>query len=340
MFNKTSSQTVSIMVTIRNLSILLLCILISVTVAATAPNPEKNEIKLTFLGTGSPRPSTSRYGPSILVEAGEFKLLVDAGPGLRERLFEAGGFELLTSVDKVILTHLHFDHTISLSGLWLTGWLYGRRVPFEVYGPLGTESMMAHFEKAYAWDMKYRRIIGVPQNGSEIKAYDVKPGVFFQKNGLKITAFPVQHMPVDPETGVLLDLEGQTLGFRIDYYDRSVAFSGDTRSTPNSQLLKYGENVDVLVHEVEVPSSTSVSSISQTVHSTPEQAAFIFAKTKPRMAVYTHIVPPQTKASDLMNLTRAYYEGPLVVAHDFMTVTIGDEIVISDQIKVKDDVLK
>jgi ribonuclease Z len=164
MFNNTSSQTVlTMMVMIRNLSILLLCILISVTVAATSPIPEKNEIKLTFLGTGSPRPSTSRYGPSILVEAGEFKLLVDAGPGLRERLFEAGGFELLTSVDKVILTHLHFDHTISLSGLWLTGWLYGRRVPFEVYGPLGTESMMAHFEKAYAWDMKYRRIIGVPQ---------------------------------------------------------------------------------------------------------------------------------------------------------------------------------
>jgi ribonuclease Z len=289
MFNNTSSQTVlTMMVMIRNLSILLLCILISVTVAATSPIPEKNEIKLTFLGTGSPRPSTSRYGPSILVEAGEFKLLVDAGPGLRERLFEAGGFELLTSVDKVILTHLHFDHTISLSGLWLTGWLYGRRVPFEVYGPLGTESMMAHFEKAYAWDMKYRRIIGVPQKGSEIRAFDVKPGEIFQKNGLKITAFPVQHMPVDPDTGVLLDLEGQTFGFRIDYYDRSVVFSGDTRSTPNSQLLKYGENVDVLVHEVEVPSSTSVSSISQTVHSTPEQAAFIFAKTKPRMAVYTH----------------------------------------------------
>ena len=335
---------------IRPLSILVLCILVSVTVAVASPIHERqqsqrqskrsDEIKLTFLGTGSPRPSTRRYGPSILVEAGELKLLVDAGPGLRERLFEAGGFELLTSVDKVILTHLHFDHTMSLPGLWLTGWLYGRRVPIEVYGPLGTKSMMASFEKAYEWDMRYRQVIGVPQEGSGIKAYDVTSGVFFQKNGLKITAFPVQHMPLDPDTEVLLDLEGQTFGFRIDYYNRSVVFSGDTKSTPNSQLLKYGQDVDVLVHEVEVPSSTSVSSISQTVHSTPEQAAFIFEKTKPRMAIYTHIVPPQTEATELIALTRGYYEGPLVVAHDFMTVTIGDEIVISDQIKVQDDVLR
>lgn len=335
------------MTVLRNLLlfVLALCIQPSVTIGAASSSqmvdePQaREEIKLTFLGTGSPRPSTKRYGPSILVEAGEFKVLVDAGPGLRERLFEAGGFELLTGVDKVILTHLHFDHTISLPGLWLSGWLYGRRVPMEVYGPLGTKAMVANFERSHEWDLKYRRVIGVPQKGLQIKAYDVKPGVIFQRNGLKITAFPVEHMPVDPNTGILLELEGQTLGFRIDYFNRSIAFSGDTNSTPDSQLLKYGKDVDVMVHEVELPSSTSVSAISQTVHSTPKQAAYVFSQTKPRLAVYTHIVPPETKAAEIEQLTRPHYQGPLVVAHDLMTVTIGDEIVISDQVKLEDDVL-
>ena len=69
----------------------------------------EDRIKLTFLGTGAPRPSLTRYGPSILVEAGNQKLLVDAGPGMRERLFEAGGFELLTDIDLIILTHLHYS---------------------------------------------------------------------------------------------------------------------------------------------------------------------------------------------------------------------------------------
>ena len=85
-----------------------------------------DEIRLTFLGTGAPRPSERRYGPSILVEAGDYKILVDAGPGMRERLFQAGGFELFTAVDHMLFTHLHFDHTISAPGLWLTGWLVGR----------------------------------------------------------------------------------------------------------------------------------------------------------------------------------------------------------------------
>ncbi|MDG2374717.1 MAG: hypothetical protein P8M18_00060, partial [Woeseiaceae bacterium] len=64
-----------------------------------------NEIRLTFLGTGAPRPSHDRYGPAILVEAGEYKIMVDAGPGMRERLFQAGGFELLTAVDHILITH-------------------------------------------------------------------------------------------------------------------------------------------------------------------------------------------------------------------------------------------
>lgn len=37
----------------------------------------KGRIELTFLGTGAPRPSPDRYGASILVEAGDRKVLID-----------------------------------------------------------------------------------------------------------------------------------------------------------------------------------------------------------------------------------------------------------------------
>ena len=167
-----------------------------------------DEIKLTFLGTGAPRPSHDRYGPSILVEAGGYKILVDAGPGMRERLFQAGGFEILTAVDHLLITHLHFDHTISAPGLWLTGWLFGRKEPMNVYGPSGTAAMMANFEAAYDWDIRYRTAVGVPMRGSELLAVDIGPGVFFDKDGLKITAFNVEHLPMDIETGKSLGLEG------------------------------------------------------------------------------------------------------------------------------------
>ena len=290
-----------------------------------------DEIHLTFLGTGAPRPSHDRYGPSILVEAGDYKILVDAGPGMRERLFQAGGFELMTAVDHILITHLHFDHTISAPGLWLTGWLFGRKEPMKVFGPEGTTAMMEHFRSAYDWDIDYRVTVGVHTAGSEIIAKDVEPGVFFEQDGLKITAFDVEHMPINIETGESLGLKGATLGYRIDYKGRSVLFSGDTRSTPDGAIIDVGKGVDVLIHETQVPAPGNspeaiLANVSLVVHSTPEQVAYVFNQTQPRLGVYSHIIPPEIGADELLPMTD--YDGAMLVAEDLMTLTIGDEITV------------
>ncbi len=303
-----------------------LCVLNSANTAAADA-----EIKLTFLGTGAPRPSHDRYGPSILVEAGDYKILVDAGPGMRERLFQAGGFELLTAIDHIIVTHLHFDHTISAPGLWLSGWLYGRKKPMKVYGPTGTAAMMANFEAAYEWDIRYRTIVGVHEEGSDLIAEDVGPGVFFDKGGVKITAFNVEHLPIDVETGEPLGLDGATLGYRIDYAGRSVLFSGDTRSTLASDIIPIGKGVDVLIHEVQVPApgdspEAALANVSLSVHSTPAQVAYVFEQTRPRLGVYSHIIPPEIESEELLGMTD--YGGEMLVAEDLMTLTIGDEITV------------
>ena len=315
--------------------VLFLCafVVVFTGVQAASATDDNDSIVLTFLGTGAPRPSLERYGPSILVEAGGHKIIVDAGSGMRERLFQTGGFKLLTAVDTFLITHLHFDHTISVPGLWLSGWLYGRRIPMNVYGPLGTEKMMQHLQQAYQWDIDYRAIVGVPLQGVKLQTKDVIPGVFFDQDGMKITAFEVEHMPINVETGDRLDFRGQTLGFRIDYKGHSVVFSGDTRSTKASKLLEYGKGVDVLIHEVQVPSpgnskEAKLANVSLSVHSTPEQTSYIFSQTKPRLAVYSHIIPPDITKEQLINDSRPYYKGPLTVAHDLMKITIGKEITV------------
>lgn len=299
-------------------------------------------MKLTFLGTGAPRPSIERYGPSILIEAGDHKILVDAGPGMRERLFEAGGFEAISGVDHVLITHLHFDHTVSIPSAWLSGWLFGRRVPLVIQGPIGIKAMMSHIQKAYQWDIDYRVMVGVPIEGSELVVKEVSEGVIFDQQGLRITAFQVEHMPVDLKTRALLGLRGETLGYRVDYKGHSVLFSGDTKTSPQSAILKHGQGVDLLIHEVQVPSpgatpEANLANVSLSVHSTPEEVGLVFAKSKPKMAVYSHIIPPGTTAEDLAKSTRPYYDGPLTIAHDFMEITLtGDEIIIGDREKQGD----
>jgi len=313
---------------------LLLASLCQCLSAAHSAPLEDSVLRLTFLGTGAPRPSLERYGPSILIEAGKHRILVDAGSGMRERLYEAGGFDLITGVDHVLVTHLHFDHTISIPGLWLSGWLYGRRVPLRVQGPSGTEAMMASFQEAYRWDIEYRALVGVPLRGIGLDVTDVSPGLIFDQDGLKITAFEVEHMPIDLETRERLDFEGQTFGFRVDYEGRSAVFSGDTR--PSENVVKHGQGVDVLIHEVQVPSPGSskeaeLANVSLSVHSTPQQAGEVFARAKPRMAVYSHIIPPGVTAEELIAATQPVYDGPLTVAHDLMMVTIGEKIEVGER---------
>ena len=113
---------------------------------------------MTLLGTGVPIPSSERFGPSTLIEAGDHTLLIDAGRGATIRLFQIG--VPIGKIDALLLTHFHSDHTVGIPDLWLTGWLssyFGaRQKPFHVIGPTGTRTLMEHLEAAYARDIEIR----------------------------------------------------------------------------------------------------------------------------------------------------------------------------------------
>ena len=99
----------------------------------------QSDFKVTLLGTATPAPRTDRFGPSTLVEAGDQKLLFDAGRGVPIRLRQLN--VPLGKINVLFITHYHSDHTSGIPDVWLTGWLsppFGRRTtPFHVIGPVG-----------------------------------------------------------------------------------------------------------------------------------------------------------------------------------------------------------
>ena len=115
-----------------------------------------SDFKVTLLGTGTPQPKADRFGPSTLVEAGDQKLLFDAGRGVPIRLRQLK--VPIGNITALFLTHYHSDHTVGLPDIWLTGWLptpYAKRTkPFHVIGPVGAKALMSNLEKAYALDIK------------------------------------------------------------------------------------------------------------------------------------------------------------------------------------------
>jgi len=280
------------------------------------------EIKVTLLGTGCPPAVMNRFGPSILVEAGEQKFLFDAGRGALQRLNQVK--VSWRDVQGVFLTHLHSDHVVGFPDLWLTGWLTpGRDVPLQVWGPRGTQKMMLHLEQAYEYDIRIRLYDDrASPDGVVILAEDVAGGFVYEKNGVKITAFEVDHTPVRP-----------AFGYRIDYAGRSVVLSGDTRVSEN--LIRHAQGVDLLVHEVASPETFqragSPPERAKSVvahHVTPEQAGEVFSRTKPKLAVYSHIVLPTATEQDLIPPTRKTYAGPLELGEDLMVMEVGEKVVV------------
>ena len=167
--------------------------LLFVSAALAAPPAH---IVVTLLGTGNPRPDDRRFGPAILVEADEERILIDAGRGATIRLFSIGRAPLLSGITAVLLTHLHSDHTVGLPDLWLTGWLMGEpEVPLRIWGPRGTKSMMTHLDQAFQFDIRIRLYDDrPPPQGVILLAEEITEGVVYEHNGVKVTAFEVDHL--------------------------------------------------------------------------------------------------------------------------------------------------
>jgi ribonuclease Z len=281
--------------------------------------PDIGRLKIVLLGTGvGPPVNLQQFGAGILIEAGSMRLLFDCGRGVTFRLAQMGVPH--GSINRLFLTHLHSDHVVQIPDLLLTGWVGGgRRSPLQVWGPPGTRDMMKHMQQAFDFDIHMRRDIDekAPAEGIEVISRDIAQGVVFDQQGVKVTAFQVDHSPVTP-----------AFGYRIDYRGHAVVLSGDTRASEN--LIRHARDVDVLVHEVLdaetvrdwFPTQPAVAAAILAKHTTPQEAGEIFARVKPRLAVYSH-APGSAR---VVTETRKSYSGPLQGAEDMLTIDIGATI--------------
>jgi ribonuclease Z len=279
-------------------------------------------IRLTLLGTGGPPPVMERFGPSILVEAGEENLLFDAGRGAIQRLYQLK--KSMREVRSIFLTHLHSDHLVGLPDLWLTGWLNGRpEVPLRIWGPRGTREMMAYLDLAFNYDIRIRAYDDrLPPEGVVVLAEDIEEGAVFEKNGVKVTAFEVDHAPIQP-----------AFGYKVEYAGRCAVICGDTRFSEH--VISHARGADVLVYEVIVPEMLRVPGRTNEAmerviehHTIPEKAGEVFTNAGPGLAVYSHIIPVTATAEDIVPLTRKTYSGPLEVGEDLMVIDIGEEVTV------------
>lgn len=298
-----------------------------------------------FCGTGSPMPDPARAGPCLAVIAGQRLIIVDAGEGAARNLSLMG--LPAGRIERVLLTHFHSDHIDGLGALALQHWVQpapatrakattGATSPLILQGPVGVGQVAAGFNAAYGRDSGYRTghhgPAVAPPSGFGLSprafAFPGDSAVILDDGGLRITAFRVNHSPVEP-----------ALGYRFDYKGRCVTVSGDT--TPDPRLVAIARGCDLLVHEALQPRLTQVlgraaasagnSGLAKIMldiedyHTTPEQAADQARKAGVGALALTHIVPPLRVAAlegPFLGDARDRFDGQLWIAADRELVSL------------------
>jgi ribonuclease Z len=274
-------------------------------------------MQVTLLGTGCPQVHPDRFGPASLVRVGEMSFLVDCGSGVTQRMAAAGVSG--TKLDALLLTHLHSDHLVDLYQLVISSWHQGRERPQRIFGPAGTrafadatmEVWRKEREQRIAWECR-------PSTAAfELEITEFEEGVMFEADGLRISAFRVDHGPVKP-----------AFGFLFETAQARVAFSGDT--TVCDRLVDAAKGVDLLVHECfihgrmapgRMRSEQGLANVAA-YHTLSSDVGKVARRAGAGLLVLHHFIPVEFDRDALLRQVCADFPGPVVIGEDLLTIDL------------------
>lgn len=229
-------------------------------------------MRLTFLGTGTSQgvptigcrcvvcrstdPRDTRLRTSAMVEVGDVRMVIDAGPDFRYQMLRTG----VRHIDAILLTHEHKDHTGGIDDVRAFNFVdfpVIHRV--DIYATARTAACVRKdFDYAFAED-KYR---GVP----EIELHEFDPSKPFEVKGVEIVPIRGQHSD-----------RFEVTGYRIG----RLAYLTDFKQIEESEIEKL-QGVEVLV-------VNALRWREHVSHFTVEEALALITRVKPRRAYLTHM---------------------------------------------------
>jgi ribonuclease Z len=276
-------------------------------------------MRVTLLGTGCPQVHPHRFGPASLVHAGGRQFLLDCGSGVTQRLVAAGSCG--AALDAVLLTHLHSDHVVDLYQLIISSWHQGRDRPQRIFGPAGTrafaEAIMAVWQAERAQRIAWERR---PSDAAlELEVSEFAEGPVWDADGVRISAFEVDHRPLQPAFGFLVEAAG-----------RRVAFSGDTTVCDN--LVPWAKDTDLLVHECFIHqemlarrgmrADQGLQNVAA-YHTLSSEVGKVATRAGAGVLVLNHFVPVEFDRDALLREVTAGFAGPVVIGEDLLTIEVA-----------------
>ena len=249
-------------------------------------------MKITILGAGSCLP-VANYSPAgCVVQIRDTVLLLDAGPGTLGRL-AAHGLDYRT-LDFVLISHLHPDHTLDILTLIQAldstpGWQ--RERDLILIGCHGLRSFVSGALELYK---------------------DIGP-----------ESFALNVMEVADET---MHFEGWTLqhaltghtpnsiALRVEAEGKSLVYTGDAANAED--LIELCTHADLLISECSFPAG-----FTSPDHLTPIEVGRLASRSKVRRVILTHLYPAAIEA-DLVGQVQEVFSGQVEKAVDGLVIEV------------------
>lgn len=254
-------------------------------------------IRFHILGAGGAVPTASHTPAAYWVTVDGHPVLLDPGPGALVRLVKSGQVPRgIDEIDRVLLTHLHPDHSGDLVALLfaLHSPIPTATGPLEIIGPHGLSRLLEQLRGIYGRWLEPRQ--------RELQIREIDPGAVLDlPGGGRVEAFAVDH-PQDR-------LSAGCLGFVFsDATGQRAVFSGDTGPCPG--LEEAARGADLLVVECSTPDELATPG-----HMAPRDVGRLCNAARPRLTVLTHQYPPAARL-DLAAEVGRHYQGQITQARD------------------------
>ena len=232
-------------------------------------------MKLILLGTGGYHPSNRRHTACILLP--ECGVMLDAGTAM----YRAGPY-LETSELDIFLTHAHLDHVAGLTFLFSL---------LRVH-PLKRVTVHGLAEKLAAIDAHLFARDVFPKK----PPYEPRPlaaNVSLPSGGC-LTHFPLVH-------------QGGSIGYRLDWPGRSMAYVTDTTASVDADYIEKIRGVDLLLHECYLPDDKAEWAV-KTGHSCLTPVVEVACRANVGRLVLVHINPLSTGSKPVdLDLARSVF---------------------------------
>ena len=246
-------------------------------------------MELVLLGTSGYHPSETRHTACLALP--EIGVVLDAGSSM----FRLPPYLRRDTLD-IFLTHAHLDHVIGLT--YLLGILH--RHPLQRVTVHGEAEKLAAIEEHL-----FSELLFPVRPSFELRPLEHETTL---SDGGRLTWFPLAH-------------PGGSVGYRLDWPDRSMAYVTDTTATADAGYRSAIQDADLLLHECYFPDALAEHA-EPTGHSSTSQVAQLAMDCGVKKLVLMHI-DPWADPEDPIGLSDALALFPeTIVGHDGLCLEI------------------